>query len=155
MVTHSENWSCLEVQELHALCMCMCVWVGGGELSAADVFSSCMCMADVMSKQQVCHTLLHICIWQRQENTSATEVNTAGFKELNEMDRPLNVLVYGTWACFDIRNCAAYHGGQVTVLYSQCQMDAFRIYNEAIKKRVCQFPAMLCSTGKQLSELSG
>jgi len=36
--------------------------------------------------------VLHICIWQRQENTSVTEVNPAGTKELTEMDSPVNML---------------------------------------------------------------
>jgi len=36
--------------------------------------------------------VLHICIWQRQENTSVTEVNTAGIKEHTEMDSPVNML---------------------------------------------------------------
>jgi len=35
--------------------------------------------------------VLHICIWQRQENTSVTEVNTPGIKELTETDRPVNL----------------------------------------------------------------
>jgi len=36
--------------------------------------------------------VLHICIWQRQENTSVTEVNIAGTKELIEKDSPINML---------------------------------------------------------------
>jgi hypothetical protein len=45
-----------------------------------------------MSKQRVCQMVLHICNWHRQENTSVTEINTAGIKELTEMDRPVNLL---------------------------------------------------------------
>jgi hypothetical protein len=36
--------------------------------------------------------VLHICNWQRQENTSVTEVNTAGIKDLTEMERQVNLL---------------------------------------------------------------